>query len=319
MFTKYNNEDIVLSGENVVSPMWSNNISILSPSLMNNIPNSQTDSFYWNIYNGLSLSNPNTELQFSISYGHYEGLNVNSGSIYYGYSWINSNSLVYRQYQNLIFGDENTKFTFNGTSSTDEILVINIARDRFRQKIHPSSIGLTINGNLYTDNSLINPVSEFIGSNQVYSLGLISPTGSLGMAQVDNSNRKGYVVPDLGLIVLDKVGLFGTGGTQNTILGNFLTSLKTGDGFTCQSYETVYNKYLFTRIKNQEYNYTSNPSIIDNNGNLLHISLIDNPQTYITTIGLYNDLNELIGIAKLSHPLPKDHTRELLLRVKLDW
>ncbi len=64
---------------------------------------------------------------------------------------------------------------------------------------------------------------------------------------------------------------------------------------------------------------TTNPSIIDSNGNLLYTSLVNNPQTYVTTVGLYNDNNELLAIAKLSKPLVKDFTKEALVRIKLDY
>jgi len=47
--------------------------------------------------------------------------------------------------------------------------------------------------------------------------------------------------------------------------------------------------------------------------------MIDNPQTYITTIGLYNDNQDLVAVAKLSQPVVKDFTKEALIRVKLDY
>ena len=47
--------------------------------------------------------------------------------------------------------------------------------------------------------------------------------------------------------------------------------------------------------------------------------MLNNPQTFITTIGLYNASNELLAVAKLSRPLVKDYTKELLVRVKLDY
>ena len=47
--------------------------------------------------------------------------------------------------------------------------------------------------------------------------------------------------------------------------------------------------------------------------------MIDSPQAYITSVGLYNDNNDLLGIAKLSRPLLKDFTKESLIRVKLDY
>ena len=68
-----------------------------------------------------------------------------------------------------------------------------------------------------------------------------------------------------------------------------------------------------------EDNYTTNPTVIDSNGNLLYTSLIYNPQTYITTVGLYNTEGDLVAVAKLNKPLVKDFTKELLLRVKLDF
>ena len=37
------------------------------------------------------------------------------------------------------------------------------------------------------------------------------------------------------------------------------------------------------------------------------------------TVGLYNDNNELLAVAKLSRPLLKDFTKEALVRVKLDF
>ena len=47
--------------------------------------------------------------------------------------------------------------------------------------------------------------------------------------------------------------------------------------------------------------------------------MIDSPQSYITSVGLYNDNNELLGVAKLSRPLLKDFTKEALVRIKLDY
>ena len=44
-----------------------------------------------------------------------------------------------------------------------------------------------------------------------------------------------------------------------------------------------------------------------------------NPKVFITTVGLYNDAFELLGVAKLSQPVAKDFTKETLIRVKLDY
>ena len=145
------------------------------------------------------------------------------------------------------------------------------------------------------------------------------------------------VFPDLNIIVLNA-----TSGTSGSLTGYIPTlssgtsgisgsninvtklyaSIDTGKGlspFTLQSSETVSSRYFFTRVKNSEFNYTTNPSVIDDNGNLLYTSLINNPQTYVTTVGMYNDNNELLAVAKLSKPLTKDFTKEALIRIKLDY
>ena len=44
-----------------------------------------------------------------------------------------------------------------------------------------------------------------------------------------------------------------------------------------------------------------------------------NPKTFITQVGLYNDANELLAVAKLSKPLLKSFSREALIKVKLDF
>ncbi len=73
-------------------------------------------------------------------------------------------------------------------------------------------------------------------------------------------------------------------------------------------------------VANWNTTYSENPSFISGStGEVLYSSFINNPQTYITTIGLYNDTNQLLAVAKLSRPLPKDFTKEALVRVKLDF
>ena len=89
--------------------------------------------------------------------------------------------------------------------------------------------------------------------------------------------------------------------------------------FTLDTQENISSQYYFVRAKNGEFNYSTNPSFIDANGNLMFTSMIDNPRTYITTVGLYNAQNELLAVAKLSQPIPKDFTKEALIKVKLDY
>jgi hypothetical protein len=106
-------------------------------------------------------------------------------------------------------------------------------------------------------------------------------------------------------------------GLNNQSLFNII---KLGDSFELNSQENVTSDYVFVRPQNAEFNYTTNPSFISGStGEVIYSQFINNPQTYITTVGLYNDANELLAVAKLSRPLVKDFTKEALIRVKLDF
>jgi hypothetical protein len=149
----------------------------------------------------------------------------------------------------------------------------------------------------------------------------------------------GYIFPDLGAIILNPNALSapvvdgGIGISWNTsnsstpeqnpfynynnqILFNAVSS---SGNFSLQASEVISSNFIFCRAKNAENNYTANPTIIDSDGNLIYNQLIYSPVTYITTVGLYNDNNELLAVAKLSKPLQKDFTKETLVRIKLDY
>ena len=86
------------------------------------------------------------------------------------------------------------------------------------------------------------------------------------------------------------------------------------------SEETISSDFIFIRARNSEFNYSENPSFISGStGEVLFQSFINAPQTYVTTVGLYNETNDLVAVAKLSRPLEKDFTKETLVRVKLDF
>ena len=91
-------------------------------------------------------------------------------------------------------------------------------------------------------------------------------------------------------------------------------------GFQLNSQENVASDYVFVRINNSDYNYSTNPTFTSgSSGAVLYQTMIYNPQTYPTTVGLYNANSELLAVAKMSQALTKDFTKEALIRVKLDW
>jgi len=96
--------------------------------------------------------------------------------------------------------------------------------------------------------------------------------------------------------------------------------LTTNFEFRARSAETISSTHYFVRLRNKEYNYSNNPTFRDpDNNTIIQPEFRTDPRSYVTTIGLYNDRNELLAVAKLSKPLRKTYAEEVLLRIRLDF
>ncbi len=85
---------------------------------------------------------------------------------------------------------------------------------------------------------------------------------------------------------------------------------------TTELNSTIY----FCRAGHNEFNYSSNPTYINDTSQIrVKNSSLDQPVSYVTTVGLYSADNELLAVAKLSEPLKKTPDTELTLRVRLDY
>ena len=81
----------------------------------------------------------------------------------------------------------------------------------------------------------------------------------------------------------------------------------------------INSRIYFCRVPHNKFNYSSNPSYVSSSKIVVKNQSTDNPVSYITTVGLYNEANELLAVAKLSEPLKKDPTNDITLRVRLDY
>ena len=331
-FTRYNTEDSVVSSETVVRGLFSgDNNTIGTFFTSSTVPT----EYYLDVYDANTTTTPSASIQFDIQFGNVNGSGsapINTAVV--GYS---PSRIVYGQYRNLVYGTEVTNFSFDGgTTISDSIYVINISRARYKESLLPGSFNLALKGTatsslFLTDDSGTTNLTRFIGENRYYNI--ISGSSGAYYTTGTPSTYYGLFFPDLNIAVLNANALtasVGGGYFVTSSLGsgtaynhrNLFDSINRGNAtgsFNLKSSETISARYFFTRIKNSEYNYTSNPSVIDANGNLNFTTLINNPQTYITTVGMYNDNNELLAVAKLSKPLVKDFTKEALIRVKLDY
>jgi hypothetical protein len=335
-FKRLDPEDFLVSSDSITAPLWSTGAPILTEFYTSSVQEAgSSGNYYLSIYQTSSLLST-SQVQFDIAYGDIVG----SGSTLYN-TIVPGNSYtktIYGQYRSMILEDENANFIFgqgNNTLTGSNFWVLSIERANYKQSLFPGSLNLRISGSTgflnLTDNSLDQPVNTFIGSSRVYQL-ISGSNGTAGSLQfggyVPGSGSYGLVFPDLGTIILNPAAIsqsiaieasrsYDAPGLNNSRLFNAIS----GAGiFALNSQETVTSDYIFVRARNSEFNYSENPSFISGStGEVIYSSFINSPQTYITTIGLYNDSNDLLAVAKMSRPLLKDFTKEALIRVKLDF
>ena len=342
-FKKFDPEDLIISNDAVTSTVWSNNTPTLTEFYTSSIQVvSNNAEFYYDVYQTASTDDT-AALQFSVAYCDIEG----SGSNFYNNLVTGSSPTKtnYGQYRTLILGDENANFIF-GNQTSSYFYVINVERARYKESLLPGTMTLYLSGSggqqvLTDDSSLLN-TAVFTDAGRRYNLVSGSAgtvfTGVNTNGWTSNSGSYGWFLPDVGLILLSGEALDGSfisaegiglnttrsfdsaSFNQGKIIDALNLSGDSSNGFTLNSKETLSSDYLFVRARNSEFNFSANPSFISGStGEVLFSSFINNPKTYITTVGLYNDNSELLAVAKLSRPLQKDFTKELLVRVKLDF
>ena len=107
-----------------------------------------------------------------------------------------------------------------------------------------------------------------------------------------------------------------TGSSIDTIANNIRNRIyNISFNNTTELNSTIY----FCRANHNDFNYSSNPTYLNNSKIRVKNVSTDAPVSYITTVGLYSADNELLAVAKLSEPLKKTPETELTLRVRLDY
>ena len=340
-FKRLDAEDFLVSADAVSSTVWTSN----SPTLSNFYTSSaqvgdRSGDYYYAIYQETPTA-ADAEVQFDIAFADKNG----RGSLAYNpdvSTELSYSRTIYGQYRSLILEDEDSDFSFGGVTTNQYFYVLSINRARYKEKLLPGSLNLSLafSGKQLqlTDNSKDVTLPTFYGTQRAFEI----VSGSGGTAYDGNGyagaggqsstiGSYGLFLPDTSTIILNGAALDNTtyGLNLNTNLSadtdglnpdKLFSSLSQGSSFTLNSEETISSDFIFIRSRNSEFNYSENPSFIKGStGEVVYDYFIDNPQVYPTTVGLYNDANELLSVAKLSRPIQKNFTKESLIRIKLDF
>lgn len=347
-FKAFDADDIVKANPTEVTVgLWPGETGSLVALYTGSQSTGSSGQYYWQIYD-LNPTSSTAEECFAVAYGHRTAgghptlLQDDNSTL--------APQAVYSQYRNLLLDPGDTQFTFYGGWNSDHIYVINIQRSLFKERLDAGNWQLKLTGAsgsfTFIDDSGQALGSAFGKSGQVFNVVSGSLSGSAGstISASGSATKGGYGLfyPSLGIIVLNPdaldqtVGFYSgsyyTSGSQpwKPVTGSvtqvqynhgaLFNAIRLGADFQARSAENISSTHYFVRLRAKEFNYSNNPTFFDEtNGSLVHTTFINDPRSYVTTIGLYNSSNELLAVAKLSQPVQKGYDKEVNVKVRLDF
>ena len=357
IFKKFGEFDKISNKIEVVTEgLWSNGSGSLdstittgSTSTIAGHSGSDASKYYINVYLTGSSTGSSAPVEFAIAYGHKYG----SGSVQLttSDSALLPTKAIYSQYRILLNdnfeGEADEFFTVYSSSiedgySIDHAYVINLARARYRQQADAGNLTLSISGSTRTITLIDDSCKKFSDkegkAGTVFNI--VSGSTNLGTeasATINTytaSNAQGFgkFYPKLGIILLNPTAIAAAAGdillpstasapSVETYNHNKLfNAIKGGGDFEMRRTENVSTQHFFVRATNREFNFSNNPTFVSgSDGTFREPSFESDPKTYITSVGLFNDANELMAVAKTSQPIAKSFDKEVLIKVKLDF
>jgi len=339
-----NQEDIVNNSSIVTSGVFQDGVSSITTFSTSSVQSGSTGDYSLDVFKFNPQSNASASIQFGVAYGHFQG----SGSVGgVGVAGERPSAAVYGQFNQLINPPQTQKFTF-GTHEADDILVLTFNRARIRETLQRGGWELHLSGSgvpgviKLIDDSSTNKGGNTSRRNFSPEYNIVSGSLTGGTTIRDEASDDstygtyGLFYPEIGTLILNsnriesqivkvgtKTSLIGSG--SNSDGGNndaFYETIKGGAFFQAKREETISSRHFFIRATSNRFNATTNESYYTESiAGVKRIipGLQNDPKTFITTVGLYNDADELLAVAKLSKPIIKSRSREALIKVKLDF
>ena len=156
----------------------------------------------------------------------------------------------------------------------------------------------------YVDNGGISEQIEFI-----YTSSSIDYTFLASAKSFDAGDIIGNIFYPHGIAVV----------TNSSFASHLWYAEQYSSSFSWQNSHTVMQHQYRCTVKDTDLNYSQNPSIKSgSNGEVYDFATGSYFQPYVTTIGLYNDANDLVAVAKLAQPVPKSRYTDMTFVVKFD-
>lgn len=351
IYKKFGSNDKVTNRTIIVtSGIWSGDTGSLGALYTSS---AQVDSisgrYYIDVYNK-ATSSSDAEVQFSVAYGDRRGFGAPSLADD-DFSLL-STKAIYAQFRNVLLNPTDTYFSvYSGSTSAahnlESFYAININRARYKERLDPGNLSLKLQGTLGT----VNLIDDSGGtdenvttSGRIYNL--VSGSLNIGSAltasiqsfTASNGQGWGLFYPDMGVVLLNPEALRvsvhpalapATQTSLPTIYYNqnqssgsirLIDCISNGADFQVRRTENVSTSHYFVRANNREFNFSNNPSFVTGSSGQFVVGAFEkDPHVYVTSVGLYDDANELLAVAKISTPIEKTFDKEVAIKVKLDF
>lgn len=188
----------------------------------------------------------------------------------------------------------------------DDMLVVSIPRNIIGSAIKPGTFTLGTEAN----------ISAYVSGGYVLT-GYVTGATSGSFILYDNGQGK-LLVSGSNTQVGDIIYTHGQAIVTDTTSITSIQSLSNYNVHWQSTYE-IYTHNYRCRVREQDLNYSQNPSIKSgSNGDIYSFATGSYFQPYVTTVGLYNDSNELIAVGKLGQPIPKSRYNDMTFVITLD-
>ena len=211
-------------------------------------------------------------------------------------------------------------FPFTNSYDSSVIGVMTIPNKMYGSYVVPSTFRIdykvSVSGDLKSGsveddgqgNLIAHPQNEHVG-NIIYEHGI---------ATITNNIQVGAVTPaEYGTGKYGGIDIYGSSAGSGVLI---IPTIISNNNITCsfQSAVTIYESQIKCTISPSEFTTTLNPTIFQGTGSVYSFVTGSYFAPYITTVGLYNDNQELLAVAKLAQPIQSSTTTDTTILVNID-
>lgn len=288
----------------------------------------QLGGYFQTVYDASPTSSLSTPL-FDVTYGYSTGSDRRAAAT--STSSLDEKTKIYRHFASTLLGNVDSTFTIASTSKQEAFFLL-FKRNIQKDELSKGTVKLTINTDLD-----VHGVAQFTASDEGATTAFKQgPGGEYAPLYISGSagSEVGQVWYQAGVVVLPPDLVWGNtvtlwsgsetlyneqaSGSINGLCDGLRNHIERVD---TQNQTNLHSSIYFLRAYNSEFNYSSNPTFIDNEQRIRVTSgsNILQTRTYITTAGLYDSQDNLVAVAKVNKPIMKSPDTEAVFRIRLDF